>query len=240
MLLCCDNRHLPGTEVDPAFRDDVLKGLSLRPAATELAEIIGPGRVIVEFGSGSSAKTRILLSALNASAYVPIDISIDFLWESVAAAVDLLRTMAATLGAGSMLLVGIDCVKDVHMLPRAYDDAQGVTALFNINLVHRVNRELRCSVPVDAFNHVARWNDPEARIEMHLEASCGVHFVVGGRRFWMMKGETIHTENSLKYGAREASALLLAGGWTPIADWMDEKGHFLVILAKEGVAQSAA
>ena len=82
----------------------------------------------------------------------------------VPAAVDLLRVMAATLGAGSMLLIGIDRIKDRSILLPAYDDAQGVTAAFNLNLLHRVNRELTGSVPVDAFRHVARWNDAETRI----------------------------------------------------------------------------
>ena len=104
-------------------------------------------------------------------------------------AVDLLRAMAATLGAGSMLLIGIDRIKDADILLPAYDDAQGVTAAFNLNLLHRINRELVGSVPVDAFNHLVRWDDAEARIEMHLEAARDVHFSVDGRLFSMTKGE---------------------------------------------------
>jgi uncharacterized SAM-dependent methyltransferase len=112
--------------------------------------------------------------------------------------VDLLRAMAATLGSGSMLLIGIDRIKDKDTLLPAYDDSRGVTAAFILNLLQRINRELEGSVPVDAFHHVARWNDAEARIEMHLEAIRYVRFVVDGRRFSMAKGETIHTENSFK------------------------------------------
>ena len=254
----------------------------LSEAAGEIAALTGPGRTVVEFGSGSSAKTPILLSAVDPSAYVPIDISGDFLWESAARvsklftdlpvhpvegdftamlrlpaaidgaprlgffpgstignflvpdAVDLLRTMAATLGGGSMLLIGVDRIKDVDILLPAYDDLRGVTAAFNLNLLHRINRELDGSLPVDAFRHVARWNDAEARIEMHLEAVRDVRFDVDGRRFSMSEAETIHTENSLKYGHRDAFLLLRAGHWSPIADWTDRKGLFSLILATTG------
>jgi L-histidine N-alpha-methyltransferase len=145
--------------------------------------------------------------------------------------------MAATLGAGSMLLIGIDRLKDADVLLPAYDDAQGVTAAFNLNLLHRINRELGGSAPVDAFRHLVRWNDAEARIEMHLEAVRDVYFAVQGQHFFFIaKGETIHTENSLKYGLRDASVLLRAGGWTPIADWTDHDELFSVILAREGAA----
>ncbi len=324
MVLCENDRYLTVADTDPAFRFDVLEGLSRQPraipprwlydhfgselfeaittlpeyyptrtersilsrAANEIAALTGGARAVVEFGSGSSAKTPILLSAVNSGAYVPIDISSDFLWESVEllserfpnlaiypvegdftgalrlppairnmprlgffpgstignlvvpAAVDLLRTMAKTLGAGSMLLIGIDRIKDTDVLLPAYDDKQGVTAAFNLNLLHRINRELGGSVPVDAFRHLARWNEAEARIEMHLVADRDAHFAVQGRQFSIAKGETIHTENSLKYGLREARVLLRAGGWTPIADWTDDEELFSVILAKEGVAQS--
>ncbi len=259
----------------------------LANVASEIAALTGPARAVVEFGSGSSAKTPILLSALNPAAYVPIDICGDFLWESaerlqtlfpdlpmfplagdftqtlrlpaaiagvpmlgffpgstignllVPEAVDLLRGMAATLGSGSMLLVGIDRIKDLDILVPAYDDAQGVTAAFNLNLLHRINRELAGSVPMDAFRHTARWNDAEARIEMHLETTRDVQFEVDGRYFSMASGETIHTENSLKYGPRDASVLLRAGGWTPVADWTDQHELFSLILAIEGAASSA-
>ena len=142
--------------------------------------------------------------------------------------------MAAALGEGAMLLIGVDRIKDPSVLLPAYDDAQGVTAAFNLNLLHRINRELGGDAPASAFRHLVRWNDAEARIEMHLEAARDVQFEVDGLRFAMAKGETIHTENSLKYGPRDASVLLRAGGWTPIADWTDEQERFSLILAVEG------
>lgn len=253
-------------------------------AIGEIAELAGPDRAIVEFGSGSSAKSRILLSALKPAAYVPIDISRDALWGAatklsgefgelpihpvegdftetlrlpaaigsmprfgffpgstignllVSDAVDLLRTMATTLGRGSLLLIGIDRIKDPKLLLPAYDDAQGVTAAFNLNLLHRINRELRGTAPADEFLHVALWNNAEARIEMHLEAQRDVHFWVDGRVFSIAAGDSIHTENSIKYGRRDALVLLRAGGWNPIADWTDPNELFSLILAVEGAA----
>jgi len=255
--------------------------------AADIAELIGPGRIVVEFGSGSSAKTPLVLAAVAPSAYVPIDISGDFLRDSVAtlaqqfptlpihpiegnfmhrlvlpptigdgprlgffpgstignmnapAAVDLLRTMWETLGEGSKLLIGIDRIKPSSVLIPAYDDAQGVTAEFNLNLLHRINRELRGTIPVREFRHVARWNDTEARIEMHLEATRDLSFSVDGHPFALSKGKTIHTENSYKYGPRDARLLLRSAGWMPVAEWTDREGLFGLILAEARVVPAA-
>ncbi|HEX4694499.1 L-histidine N(alpha)-methyltransferase [Sphingomonas sp.] len=303
---------------DPAFRADVIDGLTRRPRAiparwfydrrgselfeaiTELPEYyptrtetalleavagevaarVGPGRAVVEFGSGSSTKTPILLGAVDPSAYVPIDISGDFLRESskalaarfpalrvipvegdflqplklpaeVAAtpklgffpgstignmiplsSADLLRAMRRSLGEGAMLLIGMDRIKDPAILECAYDDAAGVTAAFNLNLLERINRELDGTIPIDAFRHRAIWNDDRARIEMHLEATRDVNFTIEGRPFSIAAGETIHTENSHKYGPRDARILLRAGGWTPIAEWTDPADQFALYLAE--------
>ena len=246
----------------------------------EVRELVGEGRAVVEFGSGSSTKTPLLLRQIAPSAYVPIDISGDFLRESSRtlsaqfpellvlpfeadfmrpltlpraieaapklgffpgstignmtplAAIDLLRAMRGSLGEGAMLLIGMDRIKGEDVLVPAYDDAAGVTAAFNLNLLGRINRELDGMVPEDAFRHVARWNDDRARIEMHLEATRDVAFTVDGRPFEMAAGETIHTENSHKYGPRDARILLRGGGWTPIAEWTDPEGKFAVILAE--------
>ncbi len=246
----------------------------------DLVARIGVGRAVVEFGSGSSTKTPLVLNAIRPSAYVPIDISGDFLRESSRtlsmafpdllilpfeadfthpltlprtiasapklgffpgstignliprAAVDLLRAMRASLGEGAMLLIGMDRIKDADVLVPAYDDAAGVTAAFNMNLLERINRELDGTIPVDAFRHRAIWNDDRARIEMHLEATEDAAFTVDRRPFAIRAGETIHTENSHKYGPRDARILLRSGGWTPVAEWTDPEERFAVYLAE--------
>lgn len=256
----------------------------LRAHGKDFAELIGPDRAVVEFGSGSSVKTPLLLECIAPAAYVPLDISGDFLRESSAAlaakfpglpvhpveadfmrrvtlpdevlalkklgffpgstignmvprtAVDLLRSMRATMGADEgeapMLLIGMDLVKDRKLLEAAYDDERGVTAAFNLNLVARINRELDGTIPADGLEHVALWNDNFARIEMHLRALRDLAFEVSGRRFFMQKGETIHTENSHKFTSRSATTLLLAGGWTPMERWTDSQENFSLILAR--------
>jgi len=147
-------------------------------------------------------------------------------------AVDLLRAMKDTLGEGSYLLIGMDRIKDVNVLIRAYDDAAGVTAAFNLNLLHRINAELTGTIPVDAFRHRAIWNDRMSRIEMHLEAVRDVEFTVEGQPFSFRAGETIHTENSHKYGFRDSRLLLRAAGWAVVREWTDDQDQFALILAE--------
>ena len=147
-------------------------------------------------------------------------------------ATDLLRHFRDILGTGSKLLIGMDRIKPVERMIAAYDDPEGVTAAFNLNLLHRINRELGADIPVDDFVHEARWNDMLSRIEMHLRAVRDVAFAIDGRRISFSAGETIHTENSHKYGRRGGRMLLLAGGWTPTHEWADPTGDFAVILAE--------
>ena len=154
-------------------------------------------------------------------------------------AVDLLRSMRGTLGDGSQLLIGIDRVKDLGRLIAAYDDSQGVTARFNLNLIDRINRELDGDLPRQHFRHVARWNDDWSRVEMHLEAQEDVTFAVAGRAFFMRQGETIHTENSHKYTPNQARLLLQAGGWTPTWQCTDAAEDFLLMLADASELRSA-
>ena len=303
--------------VDPAFRKDVLAGLSAPipavparwlydrrgselfdeitrlpdyyPTRTETALLeeilpdvasrISRGIAVVEFGAGSATKTPLLLEAIHPAAYVPVDISGDYLRDSASevaerfpdisvepvvadfarpfdlppsiaglpklgffpgstignfvprTATDLLRSWRDLLGDGSQLLIGMDRVKPVERLIVAYDDADGVTAAFNLNLLERINRELDADIPVEAFRHEARWNDILSRMEMHLVATRDVSFTIDGRTFSFAKGSSIHTENSHKYGRRGGRVLLLAGGWTPVAEWSDPAGDFAVILA---------
>jgi len=252
----------------------------LKAHGAEFAEAVGAGRAVVEFGAGSARKTPHLLRAIRPAAYVPIDISGDFLRASSAdlassfpdlpvlpvvgdfnqplnlpaaidglprlgffpgstignmepdAAVDLLRAMRRLLGKEAMLLIGMDRIKDRDRMVAAYDDAQGVTAAFNLNLVERINRELEGDLPIDGFAHRAIWNDEKARIEMHLEAVRPLHFHVAGESFSMAAGETIHTESSHKDGERDERLLLRAGGWEPVRDWTDADAPFALVLAK--------
>ncbi len=259
----------------------------LNARSREFARLIGEDRAVVEFGSGSSVKTPLLLNAIDPAAYVPLDIAGDFLRASASelsanfpglpvypveadfmrrvelpeqiedmpklgffpgstignmvapSAVDLLRTMRETLGVGAKLLIGMDLIKDEGVLIAAYDDAAGVTAQFNLNLINRVNRQLKGDIPIDALEHEARWNDEHARIEMHLVAQRAMVFRVAGKDFTMAKGETIHTENSHKFTRRTANMLLLAGGWEPQARWLDAEERFSVLLAEAKPFRSA-
>jgi dimethylhistidine N-methyltransferase len=154
-------------------------------------------------------------------------------------ATDLLRNFRELLGTGALLLIGMDRVKPVERLLAAYDDDEGITARFNLNLLERINRELDGTIPLGAFRHEARWNDILSRIEMHLVAVRDVSFSVCGQTFEFAARSSIHSENSHKYGRRGARVLLLAGGWTPLAEWTDPAGDFAVILAEAQPNRSA-
>ena len=136
------------------------------------------------------------------------------------------------LGCGSQLLIGMDRVKPVHRLIAAYDDPEKVTASFTLNLLTRINRELDGDIPVEAFRHEARWNDILSRIEIHLVAMRDLSFNISDRHFTFATGSSIHVENSHKYGPRGARLLLLAGGWTPVAEWSDPGQDFSIVLAE--------
>ena len=252
----------------------------LENCRTHIAAQIGACHAVVEFGAGSATKTPLLLEAVAPSAYVPIDISGDYLRDAAAAlqakfpalpvypveadftgdiklpsaidddprlgffpgstignfiprsAVDMLRHMRSVLGEGSFLLIGFDRIKPLDILIAAYDDAAGVTASFNLNLLVRINREIGGDIPVDNFRHRAVWNDVEGRIEMHLESARDVAFSVAGESFTMSAGDSIHTENSHKYDLRSIRLLLRAGGWSPVADYSDADNLFTLVLAQ--------
>ena len=263
----------------PSYYPTPTETALLHDIMPEVAARVPKGAAVVEFGAGSATKTPILLEAIAPAAYVPVDISGDYLEQSAAelqqrfpalevlpvtadfarpfelpdpiaslpklgffpgstignfvpwSATDLLRQFRALLGPCSQLLIGMDRVKPLDRLLAAYDDPEGVTAEFNINLLRRINRELEGDVPIDAFRHEARWNEILSRIEMHLVATRDVDFSIAGRRFHFAKGSSIHTENSHKYGPRGTRVLLLAGGWTPVAEWTDGQEDFGEILA---------
>lgn len=249
-----------------------------RKHLTEIADCLGPRCLLVEYGSGSSLKTRILLDRLEDPAgYVPIDISREHLARSAAeldaaypnldvlpvcadytgdydlprprrparhvvvyfpgstignftppAARDFLAHVAEVCGPGGGLLIGVDLVKDRETLERAYDDAEGVTAAFNRNLLARANRELGADFDLDAFAHVALWNGELGRIEMHLESLRDQEVRVAGERLRFRAGERIHTENSYKYELEQFAALAGSAGLGLVEVWTDPERLFSV------------
>lgn len=240
--------------------------------APEMAELIGPGAEIIEFGAGASRKVRVLLSALRAPArYLPIDISgehlvqaahalrqaqPDLLVQPLVADFSVALTLPAPIGvrvgffpggsignfepadarrllqrmagwlAGGGLLVGVDLIKDPALLHAAYNDARGVTAAFNLNLLGRANRELGADFDLTQFAHSAFYNPPLARIEMHLMSRREQTVSLCGERFAFAEGDSLHTESSYKYTVAGFQQLARAAGWQPGAVWIDAARQF--------------
>lgn len=132
------------------------------------------------------------------------------------------------LGCNSAFVVGVDLKKDTSILLPAYDDSDGVTAAFNLNLLARINRELGGNFDLDAFAHEAIWNAEEGRIEMHIRSLADQRVEISGEAVSFVEGETIHTENSHKYGVEEFQALARASGWEPLQVWTGEDELFSV------------
>jgi L-histidine Nalpha-methyltransferase len=242
----------------------------LQHNAPAIASMFPPGSALIEFGSGSSRKARILLSAAaTIGAYVPVDISGDFLQQDLRElrrdlphllvhplvedftrpfeiparlaglprvgffpgstignfepqdARRFLRHIGTVLGSGALLVVGIDLIKDEATLDRAYNDAEGVTAKFNLNLLARINRELDADFNLAAFEHRAFFNRDLHRIEMHLVSAGRQQVRIDGTIVDFAAGETIHTENSYKYTVESFRALARKSGWSPIRVFSD-------------------
>ncbi|MDB5570052.1 MAG: methyltransferase [Hyphomicrobiales bacterium] len=249
----------------------------LRAHAAQIAARTRPDTCLVEFGSGSSTKTEILLDALpQLAAYVAIDVSESALEEARArlesryrtlrvetvtgdfwaqaalpgdlegherlgffpgstignldarSAERLLAHFGEVLGPGARLVIGVDVEKDPGVLIPAYNDAQGVTAAFNLNLLTRINRELGADFDLGAFRHEAIWNAALGRIEMHLVSERAQSVRVLGRRFDFARGETIHTENSHKYRPAAFHDMAVRAGWSVAEWWTDPAGLFSV------------
>ncbi len=156
------------------------------------------------------------------------------------AATRMLAGMGAGMRAGDGLLLGVDlapteCGKSVEMLVAAYDDAAGVTAEFNRNVLRRVNGELGGDFDPEAFRHVALWNEAESRMEMHLESHRAQRVQVDalGLEVEFAAGERLHTENSYKYTVEGAEALMAAAGFPAAATWVDENGWFALLLGRK-------
>lgn len=250
----------------------------LRDHGADIAKLIPKGAALVEFGSGSSKKARIMLAAAPALAcYVPVDICgemieqeaidlrvdfpnlkvlpvtadickpFDLPAEAKAAvtrvgffpgstignfepheAAAFLRNAAQILGPNSTLIVGADLIKSTEVLNAAYNDKAGVTAEFNLNLLTRMNRELRGTFDLDTFEHHAFFNRERSRIEMHLASLKRQKVKVAGEVFEFRAGETIHTENSYKYSVESLGALARGVGWMPAGAWTDPDKYFSI------------
>lgn len=253
----------------------------MRAKAAEMAAAIPESAALVEFGSGASTKTRILLDAApQLATYVPIDISRSAL-DAAAEAIDadypklrvaplvddftralalpaetadqarvgffpgstignftpdevvaFLQGARRLLGEGAGFLIGIDLAKDAETLVHAYDDAQGVTAAFNLNLLERINRELGADFDLAKFRHKAVWNPQDSRVEMHLESSGEQTVHVLGRVFRFAAGETIHTENSYKFTVDGFEQLATKAGWKLERVWESPAPRFAVALLR--------
>ena len=250
----------------------------MRRHAPEMARAIGPGALLIELGSGSSLKTRVVLEHLpRVAAYVPVDIcaehmtrwagalaadfpglavrpvhadfSADFVVPTVGSArrrvvyfpgstignfepqeaTQLLGRMARLVGEDGALLIGIDRKKDVAVLEAAYNDREGVTSDFNLNLLRRIKRELGADLEVDQFEHDAFYNPAEGRIEMHLVSTVPQTVRLDGVAIELEPGETIHTENSYKYDLAEFEDLAARGGFEPNWVWSDDRQMFSVL-----------
>ncbi|MGP8124209.1 MAG: L-histidine N(alpha)-methyltransferase [Xanthobacteraceae bacterium] len=252
----------------------------LRDHGHDIAAFVPDGAALIEFGAGATTKVRLLLErgglAGRLGAYVPVDISGDFLQqqarelgrdlpdlkvlpvtadftapfalpEAIAAmprvgffpgstlgnfepqeAAAFLQGARAILGRRARLIIGIDLEKDVALLEPAYDDAAGVTARFNLNLLARINRELDGDFELSAFAHRALYRRERHRIEMHLVSRAAQTVHVLGRSIAFRGGESIHTENSYKYSLDRFALLAASAGWTPLQSWTDANGLFSV------------
>ena len=245
---------------------------------TEMAKCLGSSCMLVEFGSGSGIKTRVLLDhLLQPVAYIPVDISRECLRNSAAMlqaryptlrvlpvcadytqfftlpsvevpfarhvvyfpgstignftpqeAHEFLCRVADLCGEGGGLLIGVDLKKDKHILEAAYNDAQGVTAAFNLNVLHRINQELGGDFQLDQFQHCAIYNEAEGRIEMHLVSQREQVVHVNNRDFYFDIDETILTEYSHKYSLNGFAGLAALAAWHVQQVWTDEQELFSV------------
>jgi dimethylhistidine N-methyltransferase len=151
-------------------------------------------------------------------------------------ALHLLKNVRMGLAAGDSVLLGVDLVKDRSTLLAAYDDAAGVTADFNLNILVRLNRELGADFDLGSFSHRAVWNQSRSRIEMHLVSRKRhrVNIPALDLKIDFGAGETIHTENSYKYRPGEVEETLTSAGFSPVETWMDQEKRFVVCLARVG------
>jgi dimethylhistidine N-methyltransferase len=249
----------------------------LKERAGEIAALAGPRCQLVEFGSGASRKVKLILSALETPlAYIPIDISPEFLRQTAAGivkefpgvdviavcadfaepqhlpdyifwpfgsrlgffpgstignlmpgeAVSFLSGCYSLLGAGGGMVVGVDLKKDPDILHDAYNDADGATAAFTLNLLQRMNREIDGDFDIGRFSHEAFYNASAGRIEIYIRSLMNQIVGVAGRRIAFAADERIHVEYSYKYTIEEFQRLAARAGFSPSAVWTDRNNLF--------------
>ena len=252
----------------------------LQAHGADIARHVGGADILVEFGSGSSRKTSLLIGALEGlETYIPIDVSEASLAEAAnwlatqhdgltvtpliadftktralpgplrgqtlgffsgstignlthEEARAFLANAAGLLGKDSAFLVGVDLKKSLDILIPAYDDDEGVTASFSLNLLARINRELDGDFDLARFAHRAVYSEREGRIEIYLESLADQSVRVLGRSFAFAMAERIHTENSHKYSVPEFQALAAAAGWRNVKAWTDDEDLFSLHLLR--------
>ncbi|MEO8143742.1 MAG: L-histidine N(alpha)-methyltransferase [Betaproteobacteria bacterium] len=245
-----------------------------RGHVSDIARFARNGSTLIEYGSGESRKSRILIQALRPAAYIPVDISAAALRKATTGlrrrfprldvlavhgdfsrplnipvaqakgrrvvyfpgstignltpeeAHSFLRMTRGQVGPSGAMLVGVDLKKDANVLHAAYNDAKGVTAAFNLNLLVRINRELRGDFKLRRFRHYAFYNAALGRVEMHLVSLERQNVNVGDHRFSFDAGESIHTENSYKYSVDGFRALARSAGFKGEKVWLDRRGLF--------------
>ncbi|MCG7997011.1 MAG: L-histidine N(alpha)-methyltransferase [Candidatus Thiodiazotropha taylori] len=262
----------------PEYYPPSVERKMLSELSTEIASLTGQNRLLIEPGVGSGSKVRLLLDDLKPSAFVPMDISFDYLktvakqlaaeypWLPVhAACVDyshslplpdeapdcprlvffpgsslgnfdrteaeaFLKMVREIMGEEGMLLIGLDTKKSECVLNAAYNDAAGVTAEFNKNLLHRMRDELDIEVDPRSFDHHAFYNAAAGRIEMHLVSKRDQLLRLNGCCFELEQGESVHTENSYKYEPEEFLELASKAGMVEVRHWLAEEGLFGIYL----------
>ncbi len=262
----------------PDYYPTRLETAILKQHSRTILDRIGPDLCIIEPGAGACGKGRLLLGTRQASAFVPLDISAEFLRSAAldvadsfphvsvhAVAMDfitgldglkpllplaakrlifyagssignfdppdaarLLGRFHRLLEEGDGLLIGYDLRKDPNVLHRAYDDPEGVTASFNLNLLARFNRELSADFDLTRFRHVAVYNEAHSRVEMHLESLAAQRVRIGNESVAFEPCERMHTENSYKYTVEGFDAMAAASGFSRLEVWTDPASYFAV------------
>lgn len=262
----------------PEYYPTTIERKMLSEKASEIASLTGQERILIEPGAGSAEKVRLLLEELKPAAYIPMDISFDYLKTAAVALVDVypwlrvhatcvdfthslpipdvapegprllffpgssignldqteaevfLSMIREAVGEDGMLLIGVDTKKCESTLHAAYNDEAGVTAEFNLNLLHRMREEIGVECNPSHFDHKAFYNSDAGRIEMHLISNRDQTLTLNDQSFDMDTGESLHTENSYKYAPAEFLSLAANNDFKEVRHWVDSDGLFAIYL----------